>query len=300
MKDKLLNQSTGAAQRAIGHYVAGEYDQFLIQAGHSFELLGKARLASIHPSLIVDKHFDSFLHVCGAGKHTTTPPWKIKTITATEALQRCIQLHPSLQGSQKPLMLLAEFRNSAIHLGEIIRDERKEIFHAFLAATSLLVDELAIKRETYFGQFAELVATHLDDSLAEAHRDVAEQLAFSKNIYAQRYSALAKDQMEVVAKSVEAGYPIEKYERVLTECPACGRQGLLIGSYEVEWEVDYDDDGSLSGGYPVVTMTPAEFFCLFCDLTLAGAVELQAAGVPPAVDIEDPDPRDFYDPPDEY
>lgn len=300
MKDKLLKQSTGAAQRAIGHYVAGEYDQFLIQAGHSFELLSKARLASIHPSLIVDKHFDSLLHACGAGKHTTSPPWKIKTITATEALERCIQLHPRLQGSKKLLMLLAEFRNSAIHLGEIILRERKEIFHAFLAATSLLVDELAIKRETYFGTFADLVATHLDESLADANRDVAEQLACSQNIYARRYSALAKDQMEVVAKSIEASYPIDKYERVLTECPACGQQGLLSGSYEVEWEVDYDRDGSISGGYPVVTMTPADFSCFFCDLTLAGAVELQAAGLPPTVDIKDPDPRDFYDPPDEY
>jgi DNA invertase Pin-like site-specific DNA recombinase len=252
-----------------------------------FTVLGA--VAELERSLIIERVRAGMRNAKAKGK-----------FTATEALQRCIQLHPRLQGFQKPLMLLAEFRNSAIHLGEIIRDERKEIFHAFLAATSLLVDELVIKRETYFGKFADLVATHLDDSLAEANRDVAEQLACSKNIYAQRYSALAKDQMDVVAKSVEASYPIEEYERVLTECPACGRRGLLIGSHEVEWEVDYDDDGSISGGYPVVTMTPAEFFCLFCDLTLAGAVELQAAGLPPTVDIEDPDPRDFYDPPDEY
>ena len=300
MKDQLLKRSVGAAQRAIRHYLAPEYDQFLIQAGHSFELLGKARLAAIHPSLVVDKDFDSLLLICANGKHTQRPPWNIKTITATEVLKRCNQIHPRLRDFEKRLTLLAEYRNSAIHLGEIIEDEKKEIFHAFLAATSLLVDELGVKRQQYFGEFSELVETHLDESLAETNRNVAEQLARSRNVFAQRYSALENAQMEIVAKSVEANYPVDKYERILDDCPACGRRGLLSGSYEVEWEVDYDDDGSISGGYPVVTMTASDFVCFFCDLILGGATELQAAGLPTTVDIEDPDPADFYDPPDEY
>ena len=300
MKDQLLKRSEDAAHRAIRHYLAPEYGQFLIHAGHSFELLGKARLASIHPSLIVDKDFDSLLLVCAGGKHTQRPPWNIKTITATEALKRCNQLHPRLRDFEKRLTLLAEFRNSAIHLGDIIQDEKKEIFHAFLAATSLLIDELGIKREEYFGEFAKLVEAHLDESLAETNKSVAEQLARSQTVYSQRYSALDNAQMNVVVKSVEARYPVDKYERVLTDCPACGQQGLLSGSYEVEWEVDYDDDGSISGGYPVVTMTASNFACFFCDLTLEGSAELGATGLPKTINIEDPDPQDFYDPPDEY
>jgi hypothetical protein len=299
MKDQLLKRSVDAAQRAIRHYLVPEYDQFLIQAGHSFELLGKARLASIHPSLIIDKDFDSFLLVCAGGKHTQRPPWNIKTITATEVLRRCNQLNPRLRDFEKRLTLLAEYRNSAIHLGEIVEDEKKEIFHAFLAATSLLVNEFGVKPQEYFGEFAMLVETHLDDSLAETNRNVAEQLARSKTVYATRYSALDNDQITVVVKSVEASYPVDKYERVLVACPACGQQGLLSGSYEVDWEVDYDDDGSIAGGYPVVTMTASDFCCFFCDLVLSGAAELQAAGLPTTVDIENPDPQDFYDPPDE-
>jgi hypothetical protein len=300
MKDQLLKRSVDAAQRAIRHYLVPEYDQFLIQAGHSVELLGKARLASIHPSLIIDKDFDSFLHACGSSKHTQRPPWNIKTITATEVLKRCNQLHPRLRDFEKRLTLLAEYRNSAVHLGEIIEDEKKEIFHAFLAATSLLVDELGVNRREYFGQYANVVEIHLDDSLAETNRNVAERLARSRTVYAERYSALDSDQMDVVAKSVEARYRVAKYEDALLDCPACGRKGLLSGPYEVDWEVDYDTDGSISGGYPVVTMTASQFACFFCELGLSGAAELQAAGLPVTVDIEDPDPEDFYDPPDEY
>jgi hypothetical protein len=272
----------------------------LIQAGHSFELLGKARLASIHPSLIIDKDFDSFLLVCAGGKHTQRPPWNIKTITATEVLRRCNQLHPRLRDFEKRLALLAEYRNSAIHLGEIVEDEKKEIFHAYLAATSLLVDELGVKRQEYFGDFAELVETHLDDSLAQTNRDVAEQLARSRTIYGTRYSALDKEQMKVVEKSVEASYSVDKYERVLLDCPACGQKGLLSGSHEVDWDVDYDRDGSILGASPVVTMTASNFDCSFCDLVLGGAAELQAAGIPTTVDIEHPDPQDFYEPPYDY
>src|SRR5258708_2779218 len=198
MKDQLLKRSVGAAQRAIRHYLVPEYDQFLIQAGHSFELLGKARLATIHPSLVVDKDFDSLLLVCAGGKHTQRPPWSIKTITATEVLRHCNQIHPRLREFEKRLTLLAEYRNSAIHFGEIIEDEKKEIFHAFLAATSLLVDELGINRPEYFGEFSKLVETHLDESLAETNRNVAAQLARSRNVFAQRYSALGNAQMEIV------------------------------------------------------------------------------------------------------
>jgi len=59
------------------------------------------------------------------------------------------------------------------------------------------------------------VATHLDNSLAEVNRKVAERLARSKTMFEQRYSALDDSQMQVVVKSAEASYPVDKYERRL-------------------------------------------------------------------------------------
>jgi hypothetical protein len=78
MKEKLLKQSTDAAHRAIRHYLKNEFDQFFIQVGISFELLGKARLATIHPSLIIDRDFDSLLHACAAGKHSKRLPGRLR------------------------------------------------------------------------------------------------------------------------------------------------------------------------------------------------------------------------------
>jgi hypothetical protein len=297
MKDKLINRSLIAGQRAIHHYLSHEHDQFLMQAAICFELLGKGRLAAIHPSLIVDKDFDSFLHVCAEGKHAKRPPWNIRTITATEVLQRCIQLHPSLNDFKDRLKLLAELRNSAIHLGEIVEEERKEIFHEFLASTSLIAGVMGLTGEAFFGQYAELVDTHLNESLTEVNRLTAEKLALAKTDYNKKYGSHHLDQAEFLITSVEIAYDPVRYEQQLADCPACGHRGMLSGSIDVEWQADFDRDGEPEGAYPEVTLKPSHFVCNLCDLDLDGSAELKAAGFPETINVDDVDPSDFYDEP---
>jgi hypothetical protein len=297
MKDQLLKGSTDASGRALQHYVAGEYDQFLVHAAHAFELLCKARLAAIHPSLIIDKDFDSLLHVCAAGKHSKRKPWNIKTITASDALTRCTQIVPPLGDFRDELKLLAEYRNSAVHLGTIVEDEQKKIVGAYIAGTSIITDEMGIARPDFFGEYAELVAKHLDKSLEDVSRTVEEKLVHAKAVFEQRFESLEKEQMEVVAKAIEASYSVSKYERILQECPACGYMGLISGDYDVEWQVDVDEDGYHSS-YPTVTMRAGDFVCSFCQLMLDGSAELKAAKLPTDIEIEDPDPNDFAPEPD--
>ncbi len=297
MIENLKIRSLKAGQRAIGHYLKEEHDQFLMQAAMCFELLGKARLATIHPSLIIDRDFDSFLHVCAAGKHAQRPPWNLRTVNATEVLQRCLQLHPGLKDYKDRLRLLAEFRNSAIHLGEIVDEERKEIFHEFLAATALLADEMKISRSDCFGEFEDLVATHLDKSLTEVNRLTAEKLARAKTDYDRKYGALDREDTQGIIKAVESAYSLRRYEDQLTGCPACGNQGLLVGSIDVDWEADFDD-GQIVGAYPLVSLIPSNFICNLCGLSLDGSTELKAAGLGEPIHVEDVDPADFYDEPD--
>ena len=290
MKEKLLKQSTDAAQRAIRHYLKNEYDQLFIQAGISFELLGKARLATIHPSLIIDKDFDSLLHACAAGKHSKQLPWQIKTIAATEVLRRCTQLHPELVTFKSRLTLLAEYRNSTIHLGEVPEAEIKQIFQAYLAGSSAITKGLGMKPEEIFGEFTELVSKQLDESLAEVQRVVAEKLARAKDDFRIRYAALDPDQLKALVSFIEAGYKngMEKYRDEFVVCPACEHMGLTSGDYDLDWE----------DGYPEVTLTPATFLCNACGLDLKDPAELKAAGFPDSIDIEDVDPADFYEGPD--
>src|SRR5271155_5368565 len=156
-------------------------------------------------------------------------------------------------------------RYSAIHLGEIVSEEQKEIFHEFVAATSLVVDEMEIPRKDFFGEFAELVATHLDKSLTEMTRLTAEKLARAKTDYGQKYGSLDPAHTQSIIQSVESAYRPRQYDDQLVECPACGNQGLLSGSIDVDWQVDVDDEGRAYGAYPIVTLTPSGFVCGLCN-----------------------------------
>lgn len=301
MKDKLLKQGANAAQRAIRHYLDKEYDQLFIQAGTSLELLGKARLAAIHPSLIIDKDFDSLLHACAAAKHSKRAPWNIKTIGATEVLKRCTQLHPELATFAARLTLLAGYRNSTVHLGEVPETEITQLFRAYLAGSIAIIGGLELKAEEIFGEFTEMVAKQLDESSAEVQRTVAEKLALAKSNFRMRYAALHLDQLQALVSAIEGSYQNvrEKYRDELISCPACGHLGIAVGDYDVDWEADYDDDSGLAvSGYPVVTLRPSTFTCNICGLSLGDASELVAAGLPDSISVEDVDEADFYDEPD--
>jgi hypothetical protein len=301
LKDQLLKRSVACAQRAIHHYLNDEYEQFLIQSATSFEQLGKAKLAAINVCLIIDRDFDSLLHVCAAGKHTKRAPWNLKTINATEVLKRCTQIQPGLIDFGSRLGLLAEFRNSAIHLGEIVQNERKEIFHTFLASTSLMVDEMGISRKDFFGEYEGLVATHLDQSAAEVNLVVAEKIARAQTYFQNSYGALEPAHAEAIFKFVESAYDPAKYEQDLILCPACEHLGLVSGSFDVEWEADFDDDGLPVGAYPVVTLTPSTYNCNLCRLSLDDSNELKTAGLPMPLEIKDVNASDFYEePPQDY
>jgi hypothetical protein len=296
MKEKLLKQGFNSTQRAIRHYLNKEHDQFFIHAGSSFELLGKARLAAIHPSLIIDRDFDSLLHACAAGKHSKRPPWNVKTISATEVLDRCTQLDPELKVFSARLKLLAEYRNSIIHLGEVPEVEVKQLFRSYLAGSSLILKSLELKPEEVFGEFAEMVSQELNEALAEVHVLVAEKLAQARDSFQQRYSALDPAQLKALINVIESGYKsgMEKYRDVLEECPACQNVGIASGDYDLDWDIDYDN-GIPIGGSPIVTLNPSDFVCNVCGLKLEDATELTAAGLPDSINIEDVDPSDFYE-----
>ena len=302
MKEKLLKQGVDAAQRAIRHYLNDEQDQFFIQAGISFELLGKARLAAIHPSLIIDKDFDSLLHACAAGTHSKRLPWNVRTITATEVLRRCIQLHPELRTFEARLALLAEYRNSTIHLGEVPKTEVKQLFQSYLAGSSALAVGLEVNPDAIFGEFNELVLKQLDESLAEVQRVVAGKIARARDGFWLRYSALDPDQLEGLVSVIESGLQVnmEKYKDELVPCPACGHMGVTSGDYDMEWDADIDRDGSITGVFPIVTLKALIFICSVCGLTLDAPSELKAAGLQVSINIKDVDPNDFYEEPDDH
>lgn len=150
MKQALLTKSSEWAQKAIRSYLDGQYENFLVNAGIAFELLGKAFLAGIHPSLIVDKDFDSLLQVCGAGGHSKKAPGNIRTIGAKDVISRISQILPQLISYEQELGFLADMRNGAVHIGVIGTVNVAEIVSVFFTSHKSSSRELWSKPRRVF------------------------------------------------------------------------------------------------------------------------------------------------------
>ena len=87
MKDLLKKKALSYIKKAIGDYL-NQDELFFLHASMAFELLGKAVLASKHPSLIVNpKDLDSLFQVCKIEGFTNRPITALKTISGKEVLK---------------------------------------------------------------------------------------------------------------------------------------------------------------------------------------------------------------------
>ena len=80
-KEGLIAKSRIYIQRAFRAKLADDLDEYQLWASLALELLGKAALAGIHPSLVVDpNHYESLfaeMQNCTRGKfHSTECCWK--------------------------------------------------------------------------------------------------------------------------------------------------------------------------------------------------------------------------------
>ncbi len=273
----------------------------LLHAATALELLAKAFLASLDGSLIAAKDFDSLLHGCGESRHARTPASRMKTITMGEALMRVGQIEPAFRNHESSLLLLADIRNGVVHAGTLDNDSEEGVYVPFLRACELLIPGVSgATREELWGDFRETVDAHLSESAKQAEVHAVEAVAAARLAFDRHYEGMEGSAKAAALAAIEGSYDVEKYEQSLTDCPACARQALTHGSYDVDWEAEGDVEGSrgdayIIGGYPVVTYRPGYLTCRVCGLELDGEEELEAAGVEKSWQIEDVDPSDFYD-----
>ncbi|HYF79331.1 MAG TPA: hypothetical protein VD973_19565 [Symbiobacteriaceae bacterium] len=286
---KLIDSSSEAARRSLSHQVKEDWDQFLIQGSMAIELLGKATLVRIHPSLIVDKDFDSLLVVSGGLKYSKRKdPWSIKTVGAVELLTRCAQVIPDLKSVEGKLRVLADLRNSVVHIGAPPPKEMGEILDAFLRGAVIHLEWLVSDQKAYFGEYYDYVQKRLDARLADVNKLVAGKIASAKSVFDEKYGSLESHVWHGIEAVVSKSLNPIRYEQIVATCPACGCDGLLSGTCQLEWDqFDEDDPGDMS-----LRLNAKDFNCPFCNLHLDGVDELKAAGLRATMTLE---PEDLYD-----
>ena len=297
--DRLLASAEKFAQSALRARLDFDSMVYLLHAGTALELLAKAYLASVNGSLIAANDVDSLLHCSGHARRAKTSA--MKTITATEAMKRAIHLDAEFKNHEDSWRLLADIRNGVVHAGSVEKGAEESVFVPFLRVCDLLIERTpGADRDRMWGDLISTVDARLSESAKAIELLVADSLDAARLVYEQRYKSMEDDARKGALAAIDGSYDVTKYEEALTDCPACGRQAFTAGGYDLDWEAEWDVEGSrgeayIIGGNPIVTYRPGYLRCRVCDLELDGEEELRAAGVPESWEIDDVDPADFYD-----
>ena len=305
MTAQLRSLAAQFAQSGLRARLDQEWAVHQLHIATALELLAKAKLASLHGSLIAAKgDFDSLLHLSDHPRHAKQPPDRIRTITITDALLRVGQVVPSVENLRSELKYLADVRNGIVHAGHLSSDAQDRVLHPFITACDLLLDDMEASRQDFWGEYVELIDTHRAQSVKAAEVDVAEAITLARMAFAERFAELDEPTRKAILTSIVEGYAPEKYEQNLYDCPACGTIALVHGSHDFDWEPDWEvgDDGLpwSPGASLTVTFRPGTLECRACGLVLDGQDQLMAAEVPESWEIEDADPMDFYEPDDQW
>lgn len=300
---QLLNGARQFARTGLEAYLNQDWSVFFLHCGTAIEHLAKCYLASMHPTLVMDQRdFDSLLHACGLAKHARRPMSRIRTITATVALDRAEQFLARLSNIRDRLGLLIDARNGVAHISSH-QGAPRDSLDAFLHAANILREALNVQATEYWGDFAEVVSTWTSETVVEGKRKTHEIVAAAKLEFDKRFGGMDDEAREIVIRAIEESYVAgEQFEYDYLECPACDRKAQAHGSYEVSWEPDYDVEGGegyVSGAYPVVTFFPGQLSCRVCGLEIAGDEQLRAVEVNESWPLEDVDveelERDMYE-----
>jgi hypothetical protein len=298
-KGTLRRSASRFAGMAVRDYHRRDWTAYFVHAGTSLEHLAKAYLASIHPSLIADgKSFDSLLHACGRGAHARTPREAMRTIGATDAVNRCGQILPSIANMRQDLDLLIQARNGAVHMGEATGRSAEDSLVALLRASRELLTEGGWDEATYWGQYAGFATTRLAESANAARVRVADRLGKAQVDFENQFGGLDPSLRASLLNNIVNSYARLSDDQQFVKCPACLTDVLADGVLEVDWKPDFDvgDFGEplVSGEYPEITFFPGALHCRACHLDLDGGEEVEAAGVPQSIEIMDFDTEKLY------
>lgn len=285
--EALLAKSKVHAKRSIEAKSQGRETDCQLWAATSLELLAKAQLAGIHPSLVVEVekgNLNTLLEANGISTSTL-----VRTISATEAY---VRLKHTVANFTTPVFAeckkLADRRNAELHSGD--------------AACA------AVPYDSWEGDFwnaADLVLSSMDMDLREwlgadakapkeflkAYRTAERKMAVQRvkqhaaHFLSTPEGKLGKDKFASLVAQTRGASPTPSAFRYLysaywhEKCPSCGTWGFAAG--DEEWEEPAEDQSSADHGYQIVerSYSPSEFQCPTCKLSLVGDTAVHAVGI---------------------
>lgn len=295
-RDPLFDKSKAYMQRAIGAKADSNNDQYQLWASLALELLGKARLAAIHPCLVVDPTHQVSLFAA-AGHSIGTD---IKTIAAHTLYDRL--KHVSIGFDEKIRKFceaISQRRNAELHSGEVpFQAMRLDAWEAsFWRAAQVILESMASSLEEWLG--ADEAKAPM--KIIKHARDAAVAAALQRLKHA-REDFLGRPKKERDTVLAQAEVKEAYHYRVLfkvdldheweSRCPACGGKAFLTGVLVSEETTETDDPYEWEE-WVEQQYSAEEFHCPVCELKLYSLDEIVAAKLEPKLTIKEQREREY-------
>ncbi|SDN41947.1 hypothetical protein [Geodermatophilus sp. DSM 45219] len=286
---------------------AGEHDDASLQLGIMLEHLAKAYLASLHPTLLLERNFDFFSLVRLAGQGQGVKPGHVlRTVGMHEALVRVGTVRAT--GNEdagrafaKRFGVVLQARNGVAHIGEEggVADQVAQL--AVQGADEILT-MMGQSLSDLFGDYTDAAEALRNEHATKVHQFVTLLVARAKDAFRERFADLGEEQNAELARldrQLVAQLATTR-DRIAVRCPACHRQGILSGSPDLIFEdVDAYVDEHGVRHRDVVGATAVlfadTFRCPVCGLRLRGQEELEEADLSTALEIGPAVLEDFED-----
>ena len=280
-KETLLGKSKVYIQRALRCKDENDLDQYQLWASLAIELLGKAALSAIHPSLIVDpNHYQSLFAASGINLSSD-----IKTIKATTLFNRLARLSPEFDKNVRKFCdAISQRRNAELHSGETpfqaMRLEAWERQYWYAAQLVLTMSESSL--DEWLGADQAKAPKQIVEQAREATKaSVRLRIEYAARDFKEQNKS-EREQALTTAKSKSATDYASLFLLVgdaewEAKCPACEGKAFMTGMQyeEVLLDTTYDEEGL----WETVerTFVAEEFCCPVCKLQLISEAEIKAA-----------------------
>ncbi|AZF48727.1 MULTISPECIES: hypothetical protein [unclassified Pseudomonas] len=277
----LFAKSRVFAHRALKAKDGADNDVFQMWAALALELLAKASLAKIHPSLVVDAvNPNSLLEACGFNTNTV-----VRTVDANVVFARLKHTVPNFgTPNAEACKRISARRNAELHSGHAAFSGMPlDAWEGeFWSAAQLILISMGLDLEAWVGAESQIpleLLRHFRDIKAQAARH---RIADAKATFVKDHTKKDQEALQIAARSFNSVSYLENFRYSLDHhweqtCPACTCTGFLGGDRADEEVIDQD----FGSGYETVNefYSPMEFYCPTCQLHLEGEDALDEAGL---------------------
>jgi hypothetical protein len=279
----LLAKSRVYVQRAFRAKIANDFDEYQLWASLALELLGKAGLAKIHPSLVVDPtHSESLFAASGVIISAD-----MRTITAATLYKRLTHLSKHFDTKVKAFCdAISIRRNAELHSGELpFHQMVPEAWEGhYWQAAEIIAGLSNISLEEWIGVDNARAPKELVNAATNATIEAAKKrVEQAREHFLERPKKLREEALSLSRTKHDYHYP--KLFKLLSqkdwevECPACTGRAFLAG---MEFGEEIVEPTAGDGGWEEQVEKyygAEEFRCPTCDLHLDSRQEIEAASI---------------------